>query len=350
MALPEGQPCSECQQQAKFLCPKCGQSSYCSKSCQKRGLRRHRVVCGLQTPVIAVREIVGRGRGLVVTREVTMGQLLLREEAALLLQQDQVSDTLVSSIVSEMGEKERDTFGTLLGKQGDNMVSSPSQKFYNNAINTSGQQFGLFLTIAMVNHSCVPNAVWGSTEKSSELELRMIEDLEPGQEVTVNYIGDQSLLLSTEERQGILKASWGFSCTCLACREDKDEPTQTLLRQLQSRLRSCLCSGDFPRLYQLHSAKQAAVARMIATNTQESLNCAQVQVLLAVFALQSPETVARHLEEWRQLCLKDGLRESHQAWQDLSSSFQQGRPLATEEFFLAERPRQEWTAWIYPKL
>ena len=31
-------------------------------------------------------------------------------------------------------------------------------RFYNNAINTSGQQFGLFLTIAMVNHSCVPNA------------------------------------------------------------------------------------------------------------------------------------------------------------------------------------------------
>ena len=25
MALPEGQPCSQCPQQAKFLCPKCGQ-------------------------------------------------------------------------------------------------------------------------------------------------------------------------------------------------------------------------------------------------------------------------------------------------------------------------------------
>ena len=40
----------------------------------------------------------------------------------------QVSDTLVSSSVSELAEKERETFGTLLGKQGDHMASSPSQK------------------------------------------------------------------------------------------------------------------------------------------------------------------------------------------------------------------------------
>ena len=40
----------------------------------------------------------------------------------------QVSDTLVSSSVSGLAEKERETFGTLLGKQGDHMASSPSQK------------------------------------------------------------------------------------------------------------------------------------------------------------------------------------------------------------------------------
>ena len=30
--------------------------------------------------------------------------------------------------------------------------------FLNNAINTDGDQFGMFLTIARVNHSCCPNA------------------------------------------------------------------------------------------------------------------------------------------------------------------------------------------------
>ena len=56
--------------------------------------------------MIAVREIVGRGRGLVVTREVTMGQLLLKEEAALLLQQDQV-DCMCRPVSSFIEEREK---------------------------------------------------------------------------------------------------------------------------------------------------------------------------------------------------------------------------------------------------
>ena len=36
--------------------------------------------------------------------------------------------------------------------------STARDKFLNNAINTEGEDFGLFPTIAMINHSCSPNA------------------------------------------------------------------------------------------------------------------------------------------------------------------------------------------------
>ena len=73
----------------------------------------------------------------------------------------------------------------------------------NNAINTEGEDFGLFPTIAMINHSCCPNAgkyekkklgnyvissVWGSTGMSSELEVRATESLKEGDEITVGMM------------------------------------------------------------------------------------------------------------------------------------------------------------------
>ena len=81
--------------------------------------------------------------------------------------------------------------------------TTPKNKFLNNAINTEGEDFGLFPTIAMINHSCCPNAgkyekkkfgnyvissVWGSTGMSSELEVRATESLKEGDEITVGMM------------------------------------------------------------------------------------------------------------------------------------------------------------------
>ena len=54
---------------------------------------------------------------------------------------------------------------------------------------------GVFPTIARINHSCVPNAVFGElepTEKDGDkaIELRAIKDISKGEEITVCYYTD----------------------------------------------------------------------------------------------------------------------------------------------------------------
>ena len=62
----------------------------------------------------------------------------------------------MTSLTASLTEDERSRLGGLRDKQGQ--AGSPSHVFCNNAIHTDGQEYGLFPAIAMVNHSCVPNA------------------------------------------------------------------------------------------------------------------------------------------------------------------------------------------------
>jgi len=225
--------------------------------------------------VCKVQDIEGKGRGLVLARIVEAGTLLVKEQALMVLRRDRVTEAEVQANLSKLTENDKRRIADLCGKEEGS--STARDKFLNNAINTKGEEFGLFPTIAMINHSCSPNAVWGSTGKPSELEVRVTQPLKEGDEITVNYIGDRSVHLSPAQRREILEETWGFYCNCPACSEDKDEPIRLLLLQLQPRLRAALCSSNFQLLYKLHTTKQAALGRMVAKNTQQLLDCAQVK-------------------------------------------------------------------------
>merc|ERR1719391_1950719 len=136
--------------------------------------------------VCKVQEIKGKGRGLVLTRAVEAGSLLVKEQALVVLRKDKVTEAEVEAKLSKLIENDKKRVADLCGKEGS---LTARDKFLNNAINTKGEDFGLFPTIAMINHSCSPNAVWGSTGKPSELEVRVTEPLKEGDEITVNYIG-----------------------------------------------------------------------------------------------------------------------------------------------------------------
>jgi len=299
--------------------------------------------------VCKIQEIEGKGRGLVATKSAESGSLIIKEKALLVLARDQATEAGVKSELSKLSKKDKNRIFGLRGKaEGSSTVRD---KFLNNAINTDGEDFGLFPTIAIINHSCCPNAVWGSTEKPSELEVRVTEPVKEGDEVTVNYIGDRCLLLTPGQRQEILEATWGFRCCCQACSEDKDEPVRLLLAQLQPRLRAALCSSNFELLYKLHTTKQAALGRMVAKNTQQLLDSAQLQPLIALFANEPPARIEQHFEDWKKLIARDGLQESRAAFEDMNQSFENGAVRHQEEFWEAgAKPRDEWIKWIYPKL
>ncbi|KAL2759100.1 hypothetical protein ACRALDRAFT_1080656 [Sodiomyces alcalophilus JCM 7366] len=77
---------------------------------------------------------------------------------------------------------------------------------------------GIFLhpTLAMVNHSCVPNAT--VTFSGRKAFLRALRDIKPGEEIEVSYIDCQQPLARRKRDLDL----YFFECGCLRCKHDMD--------------------------------------------------------------------------------------------------------------------------------
>lgn len=78
---------------------------------------------------------------------------------------------------------------------------------------------GLWARTARVNHSCLSNA--DKEFVGDLLVLRALRKIKKGEEVLHSYIESADC----DERQAVLKSTWGFECGCRLCEtERKDEP------------------------------------------------------------------------------------------------------------------------------
>jgi len=84
-----------------------------------------------------------------------------------------------------------------------------------NGISLPDSGTGVYATASRANHSCQPNAAFrAETDKS--LCLVAIRPMSVGEQVTVSYLTEHSLLRPHAERQRDLER-WGFRCTCQRC-------------------------------------------------------------------------------------------------------------------------------------
>ncbi|CAL9692416.1 unnamed protein product [Knipowitschia caucasica] len=67
--------------------------------------------------------------------------------------------------------------------------------------------------VALLNHSCLPNAI--ITFKGTSAEIRAIKVMKPGDEVFISYI---DLLYPTDDRNNRLSDSYFFICKCQECK------------------------------------------------------------------------------------------------------------------------------------
>ena len=75
----EGITCVTCSNPGSKHCGKCYAVTYCSPACQKQDWGRHKKLC---VPVV-IKEIEGKGRGLVATRDLKMGELVMKDSAVI---------------------------------------------------------------------------------------------------------------------------------------------------------------------------------------------------------------------------------------------------------------------------
>ena len=103
----------------------------------------------------------------------------------------------------------------------------------------NGFVMGVFPLCAYFNHSCRPNCAHMFNESSQLYEVHALETLEPGDELTISYLGENKWHLPTDQRRSILHKNYGFQCMCRRCHQASTLCTEGILaaeRELE-----CLC-------------------------------------------------------------------------------------------------------------
>ena len=153
--------------------------------------------------ILKVKELPGRGRGLVATRTISRGRTVLFERPLIMVRKRQGANTEVRRQYQGLTKGQRqyyDSFGAEMTNKQDRV----EKIFWRHCVHVVGDlraMFSRFLKIqrqgqcaqsfnfrfALVNHSCAGNAVINFTENGF-LQLVLARRVEKDQEITVNYL------------------------------------------------------------------------------------------------------------------------------------------------------------------
>jgi len=276
--------CNTCQcplPASGSVCP-CGKVSYCSTDCQKQNWKEHKPAC----PPYKVAKLEGKGRGLVATRKVAAGDLLLQEIPLMVIDSEdrevssdvfkvefEAVDEVTKSKVLELFDPVRDDLklelfeniseveagirksqeespenqelGELarrMGELGAGIVREADAEeeeyiraqriFAANSMQVcevgalySATEGALYHHISLINHSCNPNAVWSWTKGDFRRKgVRAIKPIKKGEEILVNYVDLEEFNYGNREsRRLALVDKFGFFCKCSECSLEGNE-------------------------------------------------------------------------------------------------------------------------------
>ena len=215
-------------------CSKCHAITYCCKQCQLDDFARHKWNC---VPVM-VTEYQGKGRGLVAARDIKMGEVIFLDKPVMKVPKNpSVSadlPVLIQSIemqIKKMSSEAKLQFDKLIRKDNcDKEESIKALGIIADHSKTIGDWCILFLNVALINHSCSPNATLESIQKEGETwdEVKAIKDISKGEEITKFYARcgckemDERFTIkafgcNSQERRLVLKKHFRFDCKCCVC-------------------------------------------------------------------------------------------------------------------------------------
>ncbi|KAK5993499.1 SET domain-containing protein 5 [Cladobotryum mycophilum] len=166
-----------------------------------------------------IREIVGKGRGLVATTKIDKGTRILSEAPIFTVPRNnpdiEALERIVENKVKCLNEDQQRTFFDLTNIYGN--VHSQSLGISRTNVLPLGSKAncgGLFLETSRINHSCRHNAQNTWNENLQRLTIHALRDIEEGQEITITYLASTS---TYAERHHFLKEKFGFDCKCELC-------------------------------------------------------------------------------------------------------------------------------------
>ncbi|KAH0257193.1 SET domain-containing protein, partial [Aureobasidium melanogenum] len=92
---------------------------------------------------------------------------------------------------------------------------------------------GVGLTASRLNHSCVPNVYTAYNSASGCMTVQALKPIAAGDELCTAYINGAGKLRSERHAQ---LSMWGFTCTCIACADGRDESRRRDIKTLMTKL------------------------------------------------------------------------------------------------------------------
>ena len=230
--------CSECElaeeKENTFGRCACG-AAFCSIKCHKTGWTEHKKVC----PPVLPRPIEGKDIGMVATRKAKEGDLLVSEQPIFVLKEvykkegkQRFLDTFSQLPVAKRkellslydpGVNPRVPCAEIVG---DEEAEKAWRILYSNGINVgpdTEQLHAVYATLSRINHSCRANTFQRCSNQSKTVSFFASKEIMKNEEISLNYLGSSSILLTREERQAQLTKGWFFKCTCQVCSLQGDQ-------------------------------------------------------------------------------------------------------------------------------
>ncbi|EGG04480.1 uncharacterized protein MELLADRAFT_108480 [Melampsora larici-populina 98AG31] len=180
-----------------------------------------------------------RGYGLIATRQILPGELLLKEKPIFKLNSKIRSiedyETNLNSILKKLDGEDRNRFLSLSNpwqNQSLSNISNYIRILQTNAISIGSNQLAIFPSLSRINHGCAgaSNSVYNWREKEGVEVVHATKLIEVGEEILISYWDSKR---SRSDRQDYLKSNYGFQCTCQTCSLTEEESIQSDQRFLK---------------------------------------------------------------------------------------------------------------------
>uniref|UniRef100_H2Y4A3 [histone H3]-lysine(4) N-trimethyltransferase n=1 Tax=Ciona savignyi TaxID=51511 RepID=H2Y4A3_CIOSA len=208
-------------------CTACKFAQYCSKECQKKAWVEHKAECA------AIKRITP-GKPVDQTRLVA--RILWRKKREQDLKEKQEELVKIEELEDHLSKRtpeEKEAIDEKVYSFGDyftydEMPESDEEMYHLfaiidcNAIGLNDHRgiqtigVGIYPTISMMNHDCMPNCV--AMNNGPRLEVRALKIIQPGEELCISYIDS---LETTRQRKEKLQMQYYFDCDCESCANGK---------------------------------------------------------------------------------------------------------------------------------
>jgi hypothetical protein len=180
-------------------------------------------------PQFNMREIPGKGQGIVATTKIKKGTRILGENPLFIVPRNEpnikVAEVVVGREVQRLSDKQKQDFFALHNSHGSRHTPELGICRTNVLpLGVDATKGGLFLQASRINHSCRHNSQNTWNERLNQITIHVFRDIEEGEEITISYLSGSG---KYADRQLRLQSAFGFCCSCELCIMPSDHRVQS---------------------------------------------------------------------------------------------------------------------------